>query len=192
MASSNASTRDRIIEAASELFYQQGIRAASVDLIAERAALTKRSLYYHFRSNDDLIAACLEARDTPNLAILQQWYARSPGDVAQKVNGIFLGLARAARRKDWKGCGFLRSAVELVELPGHPALVAGRAHKRRVEDWLCGLLAKGEDTVDAKRLAAQIMLLIDGGFATVLLHRDPAYFETAGLAAMTLIRNANA
>ncbi len=120
MALDSVSTRDRIIEAASRLFHQQGIRAASVDLIAERAGLTKRSLYYHFRSKDDLIAACLEARDAPNLSILKQWYARSPGDVAQKVNGIFLGLARAAR-KDWQGCGFLRSAVELVEFPGHPA-----------------------------------------------------------------------
>ncbi|CAN7595862.1 TetR/AcrR family transcriptional regulator [Brucella pseudogrignonensis] len=189
MASHIAPTRDRIIAAASTLFHQQGIKAASVDLIAERAGLTKRSLYYHFRSKDDLIAACLEARDAPNLTILQQWYARSTGDVAQKVNGIFLGLARAARRKDWKGCGFLRAAVELVELPGHPALVAGRAHKKRVEDWLCCLLAKGQDIVDARRLAAQIMLLLDGAFATVLLHREPAYFETAGLAAMTLIRS---
>ena len=191
MALDSVSTRDRIIEAASRLFHQQGIRAASVDLIAERAGLTKRSLYYHFRSKDDLIAACLEARDAPNLSILKQWYARSPGDVAQKVNGIFLGLARAARRKDWQGCGFLRSAVELVEFPGHPALVAGRAHKKRVEDWLCCLFAEGLDIVDARRLAAQIMLLLDGAFATVLLHREPAYFETAGLAAMTLIRNAN-
>lgn len=189
MASHIAPTRDRIIAAASTLFHQQGIKAASVDLIAERAGLTKRSLCYHFRSKDDLIAACLEAPDAPNLTILQQWYARSTGDVAQKVNGIFLGLARAARRKDWKGCGFLRAAVELVKLPGHPALVAGRAHKKRVEDWLCCLLAEGQDTVDARRLAAQIMLLLDGAFATVLLHREPAYFETAGLTAMTLIRS---
>ncbi len=106
MALDSVSTRDRIIEAASRLFHQQGIKAASVDLIAERAGLTKRSLYYHFRSKDDLIAACLEARDAPNLSILKQWYARSPGDVAQKVNGIFLGLARAARRKDWQAVGF--------------------------------------------------------------------------------------
>jgi len=191
MALNNASTRERIIAAASVLFHQQGIRAASVDLIAERAGLTKRSLYYHFRSKDDLIAACLEARDAPNLLILKQWYARSPGDVAQKVNGIFLSLGRAARRKDWKGCGFLRSAVELAEFPGHPALVAGRTHKKRVEAWLCCMLAGDDNTADAKRLAAQIMLLLDGAFATVLLHREPAYFETAGLAAMTLIHNAN-
>jgi AcrR family transcriptional regulator len=189
MASNNASTRQRIIEAASELFHRQGIRAASVDLIAERAGLTKRSLYYHFRSKDDLIAACLEARDAPNLATFKQWYARSPGDVAQKVNGIFSNLARAARLKDWKGCGFLRSAVELIEQPGHPALVVGRTHKKRVEDWLCCMLEGGENSAATRRLAAQIVLLLDGAFATVLLHRDPCYFETAGLAAMTLIRN---
>ena len=51
------STRDRIVAAANRLFYREGIRAVSVDAVAEEAGLTKRSLYYHFKSKDELIEA---------------------------------------------------------------------------------------------------------------------------------------
>ena len=54
-------TRERIIAAASKLFYSDGIRGVSVDAVAAKAGLTKRTLYYHFRSKDDLVAAYLAA-----------------------------------------------------------------------------------------------------------------------------------
>jgi len=59
MMPSLPTTRETIIQAADDLFYGEGIRAASMDAIAERAGVTKRTLYYHFRSKDDLIAAYL-------------------------------------------------------------------------------------------------------------------------------------
>lgn len=140
MTTTTLSTRDRIIRAAGKLFHAEGIRAVSVDAVAETAGLTKRTLYYHFRSKDDLIAAYLETRDQPNLLLFQRWFAETPGDTADKVEGIFRQLAASARHPKWKGCGFLRTSVELINLPGHPAIVAARAHKKRVEDWLCSVL----------------------------------------------------
>ena len=77
-----ATTRERIIAAASKLFYGQGIRNVGMDLIAEKAGVTKRTLYYHFRSKDDLVAAYLDARDQPNLALFQRWFAETKGDLA--------------------------------------------------------------------------------------------------------------
>jgi AcrR family transcriptional regulator len=127
MTKSNVPTRERIIEAAGKLFHGEGIRAVSVDAVAERAGLTKRTLYYHFRSKDDLIAAYLETRDQPNLALFQRWFAETEGGTADKVQGIFRNLAGSARHPKWKGCGFLRTSVELIHLPGHPAIIAGRA-----------------------------------------------------------------
>ena len=62
-----AKTRKTIVDAAVRLFYAEGIRRVSVDAVAEKAGVTKRTLYYHFRSNADLIATYLESRDLPNL-----------------------------------------------------------------------------------------------------------------------------
>jgi AcrR family transcriptional regulator len=181
-------TRDRILQAAGKLFHRDGIRAVSVDAIAEKAGLTKRTLYYHFRSKDDLIAAHLEARDQPNIALFKRWFDEAEGSVAEKIAAIFRHLARSAQSGKWKGCGFLRTSVELVNLPGHPALVVARAHKKRVENWLSTIFTEAGMDIDAASLARQIMLLLDGSFAVVLLHRDPSYMESAAEAAADLIR----
>ncbi len=188
MAQAQRPTRDRIVAAASRLFYGEGIRAVSMDGVAAKAGVTKKTLYYHFRSKDDLIAAYLEGRDAPNLTVFQHWFDEAGGDAADKVRAIFAQLSQSARHPKWKGCGFLRTSVELFDLPGHPAIVAGRAHKRRVEDWLCSVFEQAGFGTDGRDLARQIILLLDGAFAVALLHRDPSYIETAGTAAVDLIR----
>lgn len=187
---SEISTKDRILAAASRLFHDEGIRAVSMDAVAEKTGVTKRTLYYHFRSKDDLIASHLEARDQPNLALFQKWFAETDGDVAEKIKGIFDELARSAGHPKWKGCGFLRTSVELVNLPGHPAIVAGRRHKKRVEEWLGSVLVEVASSERANLAARQIILLLDGAFSVVLLHRDPSYLLSAGEAAAVLIRSA--
>lgn len=180
-------TRERIIAAASKLFYGQGIRAVSMDGVAQQAGVTKKTLYYHFRSKDDLISAYLEARDAPNLAVFQRWFDEADTDYAGKVRNIFTQLSKSAAHPKWKGCGFLRTSVELFDLPGHPAVAAGRVHKKRVENWLCGVFEEVGDWKDPRQLARQIILLLDGAFAVVLLHRDPCYMDVAGDAAAKLI-----
>jgi AcrR family transcriptional regulator len=185
MARSPSPTRERIISAASALFYSEGIKSVSVDAVAAKASLTKRTLYYHFKSKDDLVAAYLAARDQPNLALFRKWFTETEGELPAKVEAIFRNLARAARHPKWKGCGFLRTSAELANLPGHPAIKIGAAHKKKFEDWL-RLTFEAEGIGDALRLARQILLLLDGSFAVVLLQRDPSYMETAGEAAFSL------
>ncbi|MDX0656580.1 TetR family transcriptional regulator [Sinorhizobium medicae] len=180
-------TRERIVSAAARLFYAEGIRAVSVDAVAEAAGLTKRTLYYHFKSKDESIAAYLEERDQPNLKLFQKWFSETDGDAASKIKAIFLNLARAARQPKWKGCGFLRTSAELANMPGHPAIRIAAAHKRKFEDWLRQSF-ETEGIAEAARLARQMLLLLDGSFAVVLLHRDPSYMETAGEAAATLVK----
>jgi AcrR family transcriptional regulator len=186
MVKSASDTRERIVAAAAKLFYSEGIRAVSVDAVAEKADVTKRTLYYHFDSKDDLIAAYLETRDQPNLAVYRRWFAETDGDLAAKVKGIFDNLARSARHPKWKGCGYLRTSAELANMPGHPAIKVGAAHKKNVEQWLAALFEE-QHPVEAPKLARQVVLLLDGSFAAVLLHRDPTYMETAGEAAATLV-----
>src|SRR6266700_1024627 len=190
MARSSDPTRERIVSAASTLFYSEGIRAVSVDAVAAKAGLTKRTLYYHFKSKDDLVAAYLAARDQPNLALFKRWFTEADGGPAEKVEAIFRHLARSASHPKWKGCGFLRTSAELANLPGHPAIKIGAAHKKKFEDWL-RITFEAEGIGDATRLARQILLLLDGSFAVVLLHRDPSYMETAGQAAFALTEAAS-
>jgi AcrR family transcriptional regulator len=185
MARSASPTRERIISAANSLFYSQGIRAVSVDAVAAKAGLTKRTLYYHFKSKDDLVAEYLAARDQPNLALFKRWFEEARGDLPDKVEAIFRHLARSASHPKWKGCGFLRTSAELANLPGHPAMKIGAAHKKKFEEWL-RVTFEAEGIGDAPLLARQILLLLDGSFAVVLLHRDPSYMETAGRAAHSL------
>jgi AcrR family transcriptional regulator len=185
MARSASPTRERIISAANALFYNDGIKSVSVDAVAAKAGLTKRTLYYHFKSKDELVAAYLTMRDQPNLALFKKWFTEAEGGLPAKVEAIFRHLARSARHPKWKGCGFLRTSAELANLPGHPAIKIGAAHKKKFEDWL-RLTFEAEHIANAAQLARQILLLLDGSFAVVLLHRDPSYMETAGEAAFSL------
>lgn len=189
MADPDRNTRSRIIAAASELFYGEGIRAVSVDAVAEKAGLTKRTLYYHFASKDDLVAAYLQAREQPNLARFRRWYEEVEGSSAEKVRNMFRRLATAARHPKWKGCGFLRTSAELANMPGHPAIRIGIGHKKDFETWFGSVLA-ADGIEKSAEIARQILLLMDGSFALVQLNRDPSYMESAGDAAFTLVEAA--
>lgn len=180
-------TRDRILDAANRLFYAEGIGRVSVDAIAEKAGVTKRTLYYHFRSKDDLIAGYLESRDQPNLALFAQWFEEGGETLADKVEAMFVKLGEAARSPRWKGCGFLRTAAELANKPGHPAVKIGAAHKKKFEAWLADALAEQRGD-DAAMMARQIALLMEGAFSAMLIHRDPDYIRVAGQTAAGLVK----
>ncbi|ESY66406.1 TetR/AcrR family transcriptional regulator [Mesorhizobium opportunistum] len=187
MPEAQSPTRKRIVEAATKLFYAEGIGRVSVDAVAEKAGLTKRTLYYHFKSKDDLIAAYLDGRDQPNLKQMAAWFEAQEGGADRKVEAIFSNLARVARHPKWKGCGFLRTAAELASMPGHPAIKVGSRHKSNFEAWLAGALS-GYDIEEPQALAREIVLLIDGCFSIMLIHRNADYIEAAGRAAATLVK----
>ncbi|SMF21856.1 transcriptional regulator, TetR family [Azospirillum oryzae] len=183
-----ADTRGRIIQAASKLFYAEGIGRVSVDAVAEKAGVTKRTLYYHFESKDDLVAAYLDARDQPNLTQMARWFADAEGGTGEKVAAIFVSLARSARHPKWKGCGFLRTTAELAAMPGHPAVKFGARHKSAFASWLAEELELG-GFEDPQALARRILLLLDGAFSASLVHRDASWFEDAGFAARALVES---
>jgi AcrR family transcriptional regulator len=190
MARAALPTRDRILQAAHRLFYSEGIRAVSLDAIAGRARVTKKTIYYHFRSKDDLIESYVASRDEPNIAYYRARFDEAEGDVAAKITAIFEDIGRLAAKPRWRGCGFQRAAAELADVPGHPALKRGAAHKARLETWLADSLAETYPGTSAALLARQIAILLDGLFATMLVHRDTGYADAAAAAAVTLLRNA--
>jgi AcrR family transcriptional regulator len=179
MPGSADSTKDRIVKAAARLFYEEGIRSVSVDAVAEKAGVTKKTLYYHFRGKDDVIAAYLQSQDQPTLDLYARWFTETGGSVADKVRGLFTKFGEAASHPRWRGCGFMRTVAELASTPGHPAVKAGAAHKKRFEQWLSGVFA--EHGIEGRdELARHIVLLLDGAATVMLVHRDAAYVKAAG------------
>ena len=189
MPGNGDATRSRIVEAANRLFYGAGIRSVSVDAVAEKAGITKKTLYYHFKSKDDLVAAYLASRDQPNLTLFAKWFEQAEGPLAGRVRAIFTNIAASARNRRWKGCGFLRTAAELVDTPGHPAVKVAGGHKKKLEGWLATVIA-ADGVTEADRLARQVVLLMDGAFSAMLVHHDVAYIESAGDAAAALLDGA--
>jgi AcrR family transcriptional regulator len=189
MKKSAADTRRRIIEAAGELFYGDGVRSVGVDTIAEKAGVTKRTLYYHFTSKDELITEYLQARNEPTIGRYRAWFEGFSGTLAERIAGVFTKLAKFAENPKWKGCGFARAAAELAGLPGHPAIAVASKHKHDFEAWLAELLAV-EDVTNHLLVARQLMVLLDGAITQILIHRDSTYAVAAGRAAADLIEAA--
>lgn len=182
-------TRQQIVVAATRLFYGEGIKAVSMDAVAEKAGVTKKTLYYHFASKDELVAETIAARDQPTLELYMRWFAETDGSVADKIRGLFAKLGRSVDTPRWRGCGFLRTIAELANTPAHPAVKAGAAHKKRFEAWLQSEL-RDHGVADASALARQLVILLDGATTVMLIHRDLDYVEAAGQLARSLVEQA--
>lgn len=186
MPRSGPATRETIVSAANTLFYLRGIKATSLDAIAAKARVTKRTVYYHFRSKDDLVAEYLAARDQPNLEAFQAWYDDAAGGAADRTQAMFERIAEAVSHPRWRGCGFQRTVGELADKPGHPAFKAASSHKKKVEAWLASVFEQG-GVARPTETARQVALLLEGAFAAMLIHRDRDYVIQAGRAAATII-----
>lgn len=183
-----AETRKRILKAATELFYAKGIRAVGVDAIASTAGVTKRTLYLHFDSKDDLIAAYLEARSEPVLAGLIKSVTRNAGGISAQIEGLFTAIGRQASNAKWHGCPFARAVSELRETPNDVVCSIAAKHKLVFEEWLVDHL-ETHDVDEPDLVARQLMVLLDGCITQILIHRDPAYATAAASAAGTLLEH---
>jgi AcrR family transcriptional regulator len=180
-------TRARVIDAAYALFYREGFARIGVDQIAERAGVTKRTLYYHFDSKDALLAAVFEAQNELALARVRKAIETSSRDAGAVVRNLFSDLAKWAATPGWHGSGFTRIAMELAGLPGHPARAIARRHKAAFEAMLEQRLAACGQA-DARDAAPQVMLLMEGCLSLILIHGDTRYAQAAQAAALRLIR----
>jgi len=181
-------TRRRIIDAGYESFWRSGFARTSLDSIAARAGLTKRTLYGYFRSKDDLLAAVLVHYKELAAERLQHIADRLPADSDGMVDSLFgqmAGWASATPR--WSGSGFTQLVVELAHMPGHPARAVARNAKKTTEAWLTQRLDSARVSEPSAR-AREIMLLMEGSMALVLIHGERDYFDAAARAAKRLIR----
>jgi AcrR family transcriptional regulator len=176
-----------ILTSAYRLFHRHGFNRVSMDEIAAAARVTKRTLYYHFRSKDDLIAAAFESQHDLALASFRTWTDRVRGKPEAMVARMFDELQTWAAQRDFFGSGFTRVAIELAEMPGHPARAIARRHKTMVEGVLAELL-QNAGVRSARQRARQIYTLLEGATALMLVHGDRSYAQAAADAARQLVR----
>jgi AcrR family transcriptional regulator len=169
--------QDRIIETADRLFYGQGIRAVGVDTIAAEVGISKRTLYNHFPSKDELIVAYLSRRFAP--------LRESDLPPAEQILGEFDRLGRGFASNGYRGCPFVNAVTELGE-PGHAANKIAIAFKEQRRVWFRDLLAR-LSVADPEGLATQLALLVDGAIAGALVRGDATMASAAREAARVLL-----
>lgn len=180
-------TRKRIVEGAYKLFRRQGYSRVTMDDIAAEAKLTKRTLYHHFDSKDQLLAGVLDAQSHLALQAFRTFGDQLAGSAEVIVEGMFRELAVWADRPRWAGSGFTRLVIELADLPGHPARLIARRHKAQLERCFAELLERS-GVRQAGELARAIWLLLEGAISLILVHGDRGYSAAASDAAKTLVR----
>lgn len=182
----SSDTRARILDAAVRLFDEQGIRGATVDGIAKEAGVTKRTVYYHFRSKDDLIAHALTDQSVAERRVLDLIIRGSGDGLESNIRRLFNEISQYATDPRWKGCAFIRASVELAGMPGHPAVRAARDHRKYVERTLSRELSE-IDASDPVNLARRLAILLDGAITHSIVHHDPYYAAEAGRLAISLV-----
>jgi AcrR family transcriptional regulator len=167
-APTRLSARDRLLAAADELFYAEGVHVVGVDRIVERAGVTKASLYNTFGSKDKLVRAYLEnhfRRRQSRIAHILASYT-TPRErllaVFAEVEGLLAGSA-------FRGCRFISAAAE--SQPGD----AGEVVAEQYRAWLWSLftdLAEAVGVSDAKQVGRQLFLLYDGAAVAARMDQD--------------------
>jgi AcrR family transcriptional regulator len=151
---------ERILRAASEKFYREGIRAVGVDAIAAEAGVTKKTLYERFGSKDRLVAAYLRARDERWREWLMGVVERRDGSAKERLLSTFDALEEWMERENPRGCGFVNAAAELPDAD-HPARVVVMEQKRWLRGYLVELTAEA-GAEDPEDLAEKLFILHEG------------------------------
>jgi AcrR family transcriptional regulator len=166
------SRRDHLLDTALALFYRRGFHATGIDTVLAEAGVAKMTLYNHFRSKDELIAAALERRDRR----FRAWFVERAEALAQTPRGRLLALfdvlAEWFAQPGFQGCMFINAAAEFRD-PGHPAPAAAAEHKALLEAYVRGLAAAA-GAAEPERLAGQLVLLMDGAITARQVRGDGA------------------
>ncbi|MFD2472191.1 TetR/AcrR family transcriptional regulator [Amycolatopsis silviterrae] len=174
-----------VLAAASELFYERGIHAVGVDVIAARAGVTKKTLYDRFGSKDRLVVEYLSARDARWREFLDGWMEKAGPDPGDRVAQVFAASEAWAKKYGGKGCSMINAHAEISD-PAHPAYAVLTESKR----WMLGVfveLAESAGVPDPAKTAEQIMLLHEGAVVMAGMRVAENVFERAAETAVGLL-----
>jgi AcrR family transcriptional regulator len=179
------SPRERLLEAAGELFYAEGVQSVGIDRVIERAGVAKASLYSTFGSKEELVRAYLDERHARIVGRLRAAVdAVDPGDPVERILAVFEAQAELFRGPDFHGCAFTAAAAEAPR--DGRVDEAARAYRREIRELLT-TLATAAGAPDPPLLASQLQIVYDGGSAAANLDRNPPIAGPARAAAASLI-----
>jgi len=180
------SPRARLLQAASELFYAEGVQSVGIDRVIERAGVAKASLYSTFGSKEGLVCAYLNARHEETLARLRSAVAATE-DPIERLLAVFDAQARLFHTPDFHGCAFTAAATEA---PSGGRIDAAAQSYRHDIHVLFNELALAAGVPDPELLASQLQLVYDGGGLAANLDKNPEIATAARAAASALIATA--
>jgi AcrR family transcriptional regulator len=179
------SARERLLAAADELFYAEGIHTVGIDRVIEKAGVAKASLYSSFGSKDELVRAYLMGRHERRRRNMAEAIAGLEGPRA-KLLGIFDYLAQSYQRPTFRGCPFINASAE--SLPGGPAEEVVDLTRGWVRSFVRELVVElGVDRPD--ELVDMLVLLYDGATVAARLDHRLDSAHAARRAAETLLES---
>jgi AcrR family transcriptional regulator len=182
------SARERILAAASKLFYKEGIRAIGVDTVIAESGVSKASLYRTFDTKDALIAAFVTERDRLFWIWWDSIVEKHGDDPLALLDALLVGVARQIGRPGYRGCPFLNTATEFPD-DAHPGRVVARANKEELQARLTALCTR-IGVSNPERVGTQIFLLINGAYAAGQMASNADLPNTLVDAACSLIDSA--
>ncbi len=167
-------THRKLLDAAHELFYRGGICATGVSAVAERAGVTKMTLYAHFSSKDELVTAYLDDNDRRWQEFLEEKLSGYE-DSREKLLAVCDAYREYLATREMRGCAFVNCAAEFPD-PEHPARLVIRRHKAGVRERLRGLAAEA-GVEDSAMLAERLFVLLEGAYVIGALEGDRGLFD---------------
>lgn len=182
-AADQRSARDRLLDAADELFYAEGVHVVGIDRIIARAGVAKASLYNSFGSKEELVRAYLQRRyERRKQAIIQ---LIEPYDTArERLLAVYDYLDQIIAEPDFRGCAFQRASAE------SPSDTPSAAVSETSREWTRQLfigLARDAGAADPEGVARQLVLLYDGAIVSAQLDGERGAARVAKAAADQLL-----
>ena len=180
---SRSERRAHLVDTALRLFARGGYHATGIDAVLAASGVAKKTLYHHFPSKDDLIVAYLEEANQQ----FWNWFeaALGQGSPREQLLALFEGVGQLALSPSCYGCTFQHAAADFPSLD-HPGHRVALAHKQAVLARL-GALAVAAGARDPDRLAAQLLLLMDGAFVATRMFGPDSHAAHVAQAAAVLI-----
>lgn len=178
--------RERLLEAARELFYAEGVHTVGIDRVIDRAGVAKASLYSTFGSKEGLVRAYLEEYHDRVIGRRRE-AAASESDPVAAILAVFDSLARDYQRPDYNGCAF--SGARAEEPAGGPVDEAARAYRAEMRE-LFRELCERAGAHEPELLAWQLQLLYSGGAESAKIERNADVPAAQRAAVETLLKSA--